>query len=219
MPRPDVDEVDLHPVDLCPELRQRVQSRLALAPVVVARPVAGQLLQRRQLHALRSIRDQLLAGPARRRDAPAQLGEFLFGNLDLERTYVDGRFGSTHVDLGSGGRGRRPLLWSGTVVTLLLPSNEWHQIRHLGRSALVAPRAGLWRVLFGVSTLVRAGKTNRHTMAPNRPNCCARRFRSCQLVCHTARLGECAFDCTGPRCRRCSCPVAVVVRCGVVAHG
>src|SRR3712207_6991396 len=33
--RPDVDEVDLDPVDLCRELRQRVQSHLARAPVVI----------------------------------------------------------------------------------------------------------------------------------------------------------------------------------------
>ena len=56
----DVDEVDLDPVDLGRELRQRVEPRLALAPVVVGRPVAGELLQRRQLHALRPIRDELL---------------------------------------------------------------------------------------------------------------------------------------------------------------
>ena len=74
--RPHVDEVDVDPVDLGRELRQRVQPRLARAPVVVGRPVAGELLQRRQLHALRAICDELLAGPARRRDAPAQVVEF-----------------------------------------------------------------------------------------------------------------------------------------------
>jgi hypothetical protein len=47
-----VDEVDVHTVDLGLELRQRVQSRFALAPVVIGRPVPGQLLHRRQLHAL-----------------------------------------------------------------------------------------------------------------------------------------------------------------------
>ena len=70
-----MDEVDLHPVDLGRELRQRVQSRLALAPVVLGRPVAGELLQRRQLHALRPILDELLGGPARRREAPREVGE------------------------------------------------------------------------------------------------------------------------------------------------
>ena len=82
VPRPDVDEVDLDPVDLGRELRQRVQPRLARAPVVLGRPVAGELLHRRQLHALRAIGDELLGGPARRRDPAAQLGELLLRNLD-----------------------------------------------------------------------------------------------------------------------------------------
>ena len=59
-----VDEVDVHPVDLGLELRQRVQPRLAPAPVVLRRPVAGELLDRRQLHALRSVRDELTAWQA-----------------------------------------------------------------------------------------------------------------------------------------------------------
>ena len=45
--RPYVDEVDLHPVDLGRELRQRVEFRLACAPVVIGGPVAGQLLNGR----------------------------------------------------------------------------------------------------------------------------------------------------------------------------
>jgi hypothetical protein len=81
----DVDEVDAEPVDLGRELRQRVQFRLALAPVVVGRPVARQLLQHRQLHALRPIADQLLVRPARRRDARTQRLDLRLGNLDRER--------------------------------------------------------------------------------------------------------------------------------------
>jgi hypothetical protein len=34
--------MDVHPVDLGRELRQRIQPRLALAPVVPGRPVAGE---------------------------------------------------------------------------------------------------------------------------------------------------------------------------------
>jgi len=73
MPGPDVDEVDIHPVDLGRELRQCVQSCLAGAPVVLGREVAGDLPQRRQLHALRPILDELLGGPACRREAPAEI--------------------------------------------------------------------------------------------------------------------------------------------------
>jgi hypothetical protein len=39
------------------------------APVVLGRPVAGELLDRGQLHALRPVCDQLLGGPAGRGDA------------------------------------------------------------------------------------------------------------------------------------------------------
>jgi hypothetical protein len=79
-----VDEVDLDPVDLGPELRERVELRFGLAPVVVGGPVPRELLQRRQLDALRPVRDELLAGPARRRDAAAQVVQLLLRNLDVE---------------------------------------------------------------------------------------------------------------------------------------
>ena len=86
VPRLYVDEVDVHPVDLGLELRQRVQSRLARAPVVLGRPVAGQLLDRRQLNALRPVGDQLLAGPPRRGDAPPEVGDRFVRHVDLEGT-------------------------------------------------------------------------------------------------------------------------------------
>src|SRR5262250_2007491 len=85
VPRLNVDEVDAEPVDLGRELRQRVQFRLAFAPVVIGRPVARQLLQHRQLHALRPIADQFLVRPPRRRDACTQRLDLRLGNLDRER--------------------------------------------------------------------------------------------------------------------------------------
>ena len=60
-----------------------------LRQVVVRRPVARELLHRRELHALRAIFDELLAGPARRGDAAAQVDEFLFRNLDGEGSDCD----------------------------------------------------------------------------------------------------------------------------------
>jgi hypothetical protein len=80
-----VDEVDVQPVDLRQEVLEPVQLRLARAPVVLGRPVAGERLDRRQLHALRPIGDQLLAGQARRGEAAAQLSKLLLRNIDLER--------------------------------------------------------------------------------------------------------------------------------------
>jgi hypothetical protein len=84
VPRLDVDEVDAKAVDLGGELRQRAQLRLARAPVVTVAPVGHQVLDRRQLHALRPISDGLLAGPARGRDAPLKLGQVFVWHVDLE---------------------------------------------------------------------------------------------------------------------------------------
>src|SRR3712207_2980270 len=50
----------------------------------ICRPVAGELLHRRQLHALGPIFYQLLGGPARRGDASAQLVQVLLRNVDAE---------------------------------------------------------------------------------------------------------------------------------------
>jgi hypothetical protein len=80
-----VDEVDVQSVDFRRELRQRVQLRLDRAPVIVGGPVARERLQRIELHALGTVCDELLGGPARRRDAAAQIRDLLLGNLDAER--------------------------------------------------------------------------------------------------------------------------------------
>ena len=79
----DVDEVNIHAVDLRRELRQRVQLRLGLTPVVFLHPVARERLKRRRLHTLRAVADELLARPASRSDAPTQLGKLLVRDLDL----------------------------------------------------------------------------------------------------------------------------------------
>src|SRR5215203_5758303 len=85
-------------------MRQRVQLRLRLAPVVIGLPVAGELLQRLQLHTLRPICDELLAGPARRDDAAAELGELLLRNVDAEGANLDcGLDRAIHEDARVGG--------------------------------------------------------------------------------------------------------------------
>ena len=84
--RSHVDEVDVEAVDLGDELRQRVEPRLDLAPVVVCRPVARQLLGRRELHALRRSATSLLFGPAGRQDAAAKIVELLLRNVDAKGT-------------------------------------------------------------------------------------------------------------------------------------
>ena len=82
--RTHVDEVDVEPVDLGGELGQGVELRLALAPVVVRRPVAREVLERRERHALRRVRDGLLLRPPRGLNAPAEIVNRLLGNIDPE---------------------------------------------------------------------------------------------------------------------------------------
>jgi hypothetical protein len=57
MLRTDVDEMNVEPIDLGDELRQGVQPGLALAPVVLGRPVPCDGLNRGELHALRGVRN------------------------------------------------------------------------------------------------------------------------------------------------------------------
>ena len=97
--RTNVDEVDVEPVDLGDELRQGVQLRLALAPVVLRRPVAREFLHHRERHALGLIRDGLLLGPVRGRDASTEVVQGLVRNVDVEGADVDGGLdGAAHDD-------------------------------------------------------------------------------------------------------------------------
>src|SRR5882672_478075 len=70
--------MNVQPVDLGDEIRQGVESRLDLAPVVLRRPIAREFLGRRKLHALRCIGDRFPFGPSSRADALAQIGKFRF---------------------------------------------------------------------------------------------------------------------------------------------
>ena len=89
--RPNMDEVDVQPVDLSDKLRHRIELRLDLPPVVVRLPIVHELLQDGQRHALRFIRDGLLVGPPCGRQAAAKVDEVLVGNIDAERTDRNGR--------------------------------------------------------------------------------------------------------------------------------
>ena len=82
----DVKEVNVEPVDLGDVVQERVQLRLALAPVVVRPPVARERLHRREPHALRVVGDRLALGPPGRIDASAQVGEVRLGKADLKRS-------------------------------------------------------------------------------------------------------------------------------------
>src|SRR4051812_47057498 len=91
-----VDEVARDAVDLGRELRQRIEPRLNPAEVVVLRPVAGELLDRRELHALRPICDEFLAWPPRGRDPPAEVVDLLVRDVDAEGAEMRGCVSSAH---------------------------------------------------------------------------------------------------------------------------
>ncbi len=97
MLRTNVNEMNVQPVDLGDELRQGVQFRLALAPVIIRRPIARDFLHRRELHALRFIRDRFPVRPSCRVDAPAQIDERLFRNVDAEGVDVLTRGGRRRI--------------------------------------------------------------------------------------------------------------------------
>src|ERR1044072_9269677 len=84
--RTNVDEVNIQPVDLGDEIRQGVQSLLARAPVIFRSPIARELLNRRELHALRRIGNRFLLRPPCSVDASAQFAELLVRKTYLKRT-------------------------------------------------------------------------------------------------------------------------------------
>jgi len=80
----DLNEVDVETVDRSDELRQGIQPRLNLSPVVVVRPILGELLHGRELDALRCIADKFAARPSCGGDAPAEVDEVCCGEVDAE---------------------------------------------------------------------------------------------------------------------------------------
>src|SRR5215212_8197107 len=76
MLRTGVNEMNVESIDLGDELRERVQPALDLAPVVLCRPIADEILDRGERDALRKIGDGLLFGQPRGNDASAKLIEF-----------------------------------------------------------------------------------------------------------------------------------------------
>src|SRR3954447_10547339 len=58
--RTNMNEMNIEPIDLGDEVRQILQSLLALAPVVLRRPIGRECLHRRELYALRQIVDGFL---------------------------------------------------------------------------------------------------------------------------------------------------------------
>ena len=70
-----MSELDVEAIDLGDELRQGIQLRLGLAPVVIRSPIADERLDPGQLHALGLIGDGLPVGPTGGGDAATEVDE------------------------------------------------------------------------------------------------------------------------------------------------
>ena len=85
MLRANVNEVDVQAIDLGDEVLYGLQLLLALAPVVLLRPVARERLHQRELWALRDVVDGLFFWEASGDDARTQVIEIRLRGLDRER--------------------------------------------------------------------------------------------------------------------------------------
>ncbi len=85
--RTDVNEMNVEPINRGDELRQGVQPRFHLAPVVIGRPIVRELLHRRELDALSRITDRLPLRPFSRDDPPTEVCKSLLRYVDVKWTY------------------------------------------------------------------------------------------------------------------------------------
>jgi hypothetical protein len=80
-----VNKMDVQTIDLGHELRQSVEPRLSLSPVVITCPVPREFPHRRKLDPLRLIGHELSIRPACRDDAPPEAFKCLLREADAER--------------------------------------------------------------------------------------------------------------------------------------
>lgn len=80
-----MDKVNVEPIDFGDEIGQSVEPGLTFSPVIVVRPIGGELLHRGHLHALRIIRDGFLVWPACRQNPALEVGEVFVGGMKFER--------------------------------------------------------------------------------------------------------------------------------------
>src|ERR1700691_3460487 len=76
--------MNVESVDLGDELRQSIEPRLHLAPVVLGAPVVRELLDGRELYALGWILDRFPVRPLCRFHALAQIDDIRFRQVDRE---------------------------------------------------------------------------------------------------------------------------------------
>src|SRR5260370_39216785 len=84
--RTGMNEMNIEPVDVRRELRQGVQPRFDLAPVVIRLPITCECSHPRELHSLSCMRYLFPLGPLRRADPPAEGNNRRVGQADLRVT-------------------------------------------------------------------------------------------------------------------------------------
>ena len=169
--RPDMQEMDVEPVDLGDEIGQRVEPRFAPPPVIVGRPILSERLHQRQLHALGAILDQLALGPAGGGDAPLELGQLGVRRMIFERP--DGGLAGWSDDQGLGEcpavRGRGV---GGGLRRRGLRRNAGSRLRHIdllvrGRRQASCLRAARCRPS-GPALVSRKGAERRAVLGPSK---------------------------------------------------
>ncbi len=167
VPGADVDEVNVKPVDLGYEIRQGVQFRLALAPVIVRPPVARELLHHRERYALRVVGDRLTLGPPGRVYASAQLGKLRLRKTDLKRANSSGVAARLLRALSHGyvspSCDKTPLVPSTMLMWRSCPCWPWRRVARTRVSAwsipwLLTGKATRWTALRGRLLGVAAGQ-------------------------------------------------------------
>src|SRR3954447_3428596 len=81
-----MNEMNIESIDLHDKIRQRIELRFDHAPIVIRGPVAREFLHRRELQALRFVRDCFPFRPLSCTYTSAQFRKFFFGGVEGERT-------------------------------------------------------------------------------------------------------------------------------------
>ncbi len=88
VPRADVQEMDVQPVELDQEIGMGVERRLARAPVILLGPISREILHHGERNALVPVVDLLLVGPAGGADAGVEVVDRGLRHVDGEGAYL-----------------------------------------------------------------------------------------------------------------------------------
>src|SRR4051812_19402136 len=82
-----MNEMNVHSINSCGELRQGIELCLAFAPIVFCCPILSEFLHSRTSHALRFITNNLLIGPFRCLYPFAKVSKCFVGCMEMKRSH------------------------------------------------------------------------------------------------------------------------------------